>query len=61
MSQGFDTNIANAEQNSRPARKNKTLAEIKEIQQSLVVIVQRGAQRGSGGYPKIEEISKKFR
>jgi len=36
MSQGFDTNIANAEQNSRPARKNKTLAEIKEIQQSLV-------------------------
>jgi len=36
MSQEFDTNIANAEQNSRPARKNKTLAEIKEIQQSLV-------------------------
>jgi hypothetical protein len=36
MSQGFDTNIVNPKQNSRPARKNSAIADIKAIQQNLI-------------------------
>ncbi len=36
MSQGFDINIANAKQNSHSARKNQVVADLMEIQQSLV-------------------------
>ncbi len=36
MSQGFDINIANAKQNSHPARKNQVVADLMKIQQSLV-------------------------
>ncbi len=36
MSQGFDTNLANAKLNSRPARKNNFVADMNAIQNSLV-------------------------
>jgi hypothetical protein len=36
MSQGFDTDVANTKQSSCPARKNKVVADIKSIQNSLV-------------------------